>query len=138
MRLGRYLRGAIFASAIGLVSVVPMISSAADSSFPFDRELVLDAPPMKGSKRMPIIEVATNGTAEIGLWCNSVRGQVIVVSDTITILPGPRTENQCAPERSQGDDDILSALTEMTNWRWDGDRLILTGARTLRFRLQTN
>ena len=138
MRLVRYLQGVIVASAIGLATVVPGTSSAADATFPFDRELVLDAPPMKGSKQMPRIEVATSGAAEIGLWCNSMRGQVIVVNDTITILPGPRTENQCAPERGQGDEDMLAALTEMTNWRWDGDKLMLTGARTLRFRLQTN
>jgi hypothetical protein len=29
-------------------------------------------------------------------------------------------------------------LTEVTNWRREGEFLVLTGARTMRFRMQTN
>jgi hypothetical protein len=38
----------------------------------------------------------------------------------------------------RGDDDMLTALTEVTNWRREGEFLVLTGARTMRFRMQTN
>ena len=111
---------------------------AAQSEFPFGRELLLDAPPMKGSKRVPSLDIAENGLAEIELWCGSVKGQLVVAGDTITILTGAKTERSCTPERMRGDDDVLAALTEVTNWRREGEYLVLTGARTMRFRLQTN
>jgi heat shock protein HslJ len=93
---------------------------------------------MKGSKRVPSLDIDANGSAEIDLWCNTVRGQLVVAGDTITILTGTKTERQCPQERVQGDEDMLSTLTEVTNWRREGDVLILTGPRTVRFRLQTN
>jgi len=111
---------------------------ALDREFPFGRELLLDAAPMKGSKRVPSLDIADNGRADIDLWCNSVKGQMVVAGDTITILTGEKTERSCAPERMRGDEEVLAALTEVTNWRREGDLLILTGARTLRFRLSTN
>jgi len=111
---------------------------ALDREFPFGRELLLDAAPMKGSKRVPSLDIADNGRADIDLWCNSVKGQMVVAGDTITILTGEKTERSCAPERMRGDEEVLAALTEVTNWRREGDLLILTGARTLRFRLPTN
>src|ERR1700704_752230 len=111
---------------------------AAQSEFPFGRELLLDAPPMKGSKRVPSLDIGENGLADIELWCNAVKGQLVVAGDTITILTGARTERPCTPERMRGDDDMLTALTEVTNWRREGEFLVLTGARTMRFRMQTN
>jgi len=111
---------------------------AAQSEFPFGRELLLDAPPMKGSKRVPSLAIAENGLADIDLWCSSVKGQLVVAGDTITIVTGAKTERSCTPERMRGDDDVLAALTEVTNWRREGEFLVLTGARTMRFRLQTN
>jgi heat shock protein HslJ len=110
----------------------------AQSEFPFDQELLLDAAPMRGSKRVPSLDIRTNGAAEIALWCNTVRAQLVVVGDTITVLTGPSTERQCPPERLLGDAEILSTLAEVTNWRREGDLLTLTGPRTVRFRLQTN
>jgi hypothetical protein len=57
--------------ALGLATVAP--AARASSEFPFGKELFLDARPMKGSKRIPILEVAENGAAAIDLWCNSVQ-----------------------------------------------------------------
>jgi heat shock protein HslJ len=111
---------------------------AAQSEFPFGRELLLDARPMKGSKRVPMLDIDEKGLAEIDLWCNSVKGQMVVAGDTITILTGEKTERSCPPERTQADDDVLSALNEVTSWRREGDVLVLIGTRTIRFRLQTN
>jgi heat shock protein HslJ len=113
-------------------------ATAAQSEFPFGRELLLDAPPMKGSKRVPSLDIAENGLADIELWCSSVKGQLVVAGDTITILTGAKAERSCTPERMRGDDDVLAGLTEVTNWRREGEFLVLTGARTMRFRLQTN
>ncbi len=130
-------RRAAFALGVSLGScLAPAV--AAQSEFPFGRELVLDARPMKGSKQVPSLDIAENGLAEIELWCGSVKGQMVVAGDTITILTGEKTERSCTPERMRGDDDVLAALTEVTNWRREGDVLVLTGGRTMRFRLQTN
>jgi heat shock protein HslJ len=109
-----------------------------DAGFPFGRELLLDTAPMKGSKRVPSIDIGENGAAEFTLWCNTVKAQLVVAGDTITIITGPSTERQCPPERLRGDEEMLAALTDVTNWRREGGLLILTGARTVRFRLQTN
>jgi heat shock protein HslJ len=140
MRFRSAMMGLVEAVALALVLAVaaPLSGSAAERSFPFDKELRLEASPMRGSKRVPILDIRPNGDAAIGLWCNSVQGQLVVVDDTITVLTGEKTERQCPPERARGDDDILAALTQVTNWRRDGDTLILIGPRTLRFRLQTN
>ena len=123
--------GAAFSAAMSL-------GLAGESNFPFERELMLDARPMRGSKRLPSLEVAANGAATIELWCNSIQGQVVVAADTITIISGPITERSCAPDRTRGDDDLLAALTQATRWRVSGDFLVLTGPTTLRYRLQTN
>ncbi len=122
------------------VAVTAGISEAIGASmeFPFGHELLLDAKPMKGSKRVPSLDIAENGLAEIDLSCNSVKGQLVVAGDTITSLTGEKTDRSCAPERMQGDEDVLAALNEVTNWRREGDILVLTGPRTLRFRLPTN
>jgi heat shock protein HslJ len=114
------------------------VAAPAQSSFPFDHELLLDAAPMKGSKRVPSLDIAANGTAEIMLWCNTVKAQLVVAGDTITVIAGPSTGQQCPPERMRGDEDLLAALTQATNWRREGNYLILTGGRTIRFHLQTN
>ena len=119
-----------------MVAVPP--ARASSSEFPFGKELFLDARPMKGSKRIPIIEVAENGRAAIDLWCNSVEAQLVVVNDTITVLAGQATDRPCAPERARGDQEIMEALQQVTNWRRDGDSVLLIGPRTLRFHLPTN
>ena len=111
---------------------------AAEQEFPFGRELMLDAAPMKGSKRVPMLDIDQTGIADIDLWCNSVKGQMVVAGDTITIVTGQKTERSCPPERAQADDGVLSALNEVTNWRRDGDVLVLIGTRRMRFRVQTN
>jgi hypothetical protein len=40
--------------------------------------------------------------------------------------------------RQSGDENLLSALAQVTNWRRDGNVIELRGATTLRFRLMTN
>jgi heat shock protein HslJ len=110
----------------------------AQQRFPFDSELLLDARPMPGSKRIPNMDVAANGAIALEMWCNRVEGQVIVAGDTITVLTGEATRRQCPPERARGDAELLSALTEVTTWRRQGSTVLLIGPRTLRFRLPTN
>jgi len=111
---------------------------AADHGFPYDGVLQLEAKPMKGSKRVPILQIESNGAAAFDLWCNKVAAQLVVVDNTITILLGARTEKQCEPERMQADEDLLAALQQVANWRRDGDLLVLQGERSLRFHLSSN
>jgi heat shock protein HslJ len=124
-------------AAIGMVTATSA-SLAAERGFPFDSELMLDAKPMKGSKRVPVIGIGPRGEATIDLWCNSVEGQIVVVESTITVMTGTKTERQCDAARIRGDDELLSALTQATTWTRDGDLLTLLGAKTLRFRQGTN
>jgi heat shock protein HslJ len=133
------LRRAALALALGTAATALQAPAvAAQSEFPFGTELILDVKPMKGSKRVPMLEIDPQGLAEIDLWCNSVKGQMVVAGDTITILTGEKTARTCPPERAQADDEVLGALNEVTNWRREGDVLVLIGTRTMRFRLQTN
>jgi hypothetical protein len=99
---------------------------------------MLDVAPMPGSKRVPIIEIDANGAASIDLWCASLRGQASVGEDSISIVPGPMQPTQCPADRQSGDESLLAALAQVTNWRRTGDVIELRGATTLRFRLMTN
>ncbi|MGA8652095.1 MAG: META domain-containing protein [Xanthobacteraceae bacterium] len=122
------------------LALFPLIlpAAASERTFPYDRELMLDVAPMPGSKRVPIIEIDANGAASIDLWCTSLRGQATVGEDSISIVPGPVQPTQCVPDRQSGDENLLAALAQVTNWRRQGDVIELSGATTLRFRLMTN
>lgn len=128
-------------AALVFFAVVPglprQVATAAES-FPYNEELLLDARPMKGSKRVPMLEIRADGAVLIDLWCNSVEGQIVVADDTITILTSAKTDRPCTAERERGDQNVLSALEQVTNWRRDGDSLILIGPQKLRFRRLTN
>jgi len=123
-----------------LIGVVVAMSAAVagDRGFPFEREMMLEAAPMPGSKRIPILEIDANGAAIIDLWCVSLRGQAMVGPDTLSIVPGPAQPAQCAPDRQSGDESLLATLAQVTNWRRQGDLIELIGTTTLRFRLMTN
>src|SRR5271166_6127692 len=124
-------------AVLGLALLAAPMPARADG-FPFGRELLLDAAPMRGSKKVPILDIGDAGTAEIELWCNSVKAQLVVAGDTITIITSESSARQCAPDRARADEDLLAALTGITNWRMERSALVLTGSRTLRFRAATN
>lgn len=113
-------------------------AAANENSFPFGSELMLDAAPMHGSKRVPMLEIDENGVASIDLWCTSLRAQATVSADSISIVPGPAAPAQCAPDRQSIDEDLLAALAQVTSWRRVGDMVELIGTTTLRFHLMTN
>jgi len=85
-----------------------------------------------------MLVIGAKGETSIEGWCNTVKAQMVVAGDTLTILTGEATEQQCAAERMRGDDDLMNALTQVTNWRREGDVFTLRGAKTLRFRTLTN
>ena len=118
----------------------PFVARAADD-FPYDREMILDARRMGTPKRLPILTVAPDGNAVIDLWCRTVQGRVQVVESGIRIeaaplpeqLPTMMVRDQCTPERMLADQDLIAALTQVTNWSANGETLTLTGPVTLRF-----
>ena len=113
-------------------------ADAADRGFPYNSELMMDAKPMRGSKRVPMLVIGAKGEAKIEGWCNDVEAQMVVAADTLTILTGASTEQQCPAERLRADQDLMAVLMEITHWRRDGDVLTLRGTKTLRFRTMTN
>jgi heat shock protein HslJ len=125
-------------AAIGGGMLLGLALNALAQTFPFGSELVLDANPMRGSKKIPILEIGQDGTADIDLWCNTVKAQLVVAANTVTIITGEVSARQCPPDRARADTELLTALNEVTNWRMDHEALVFTGGRTLRFRMQTN
>ena len=125
-------------AAIGAAIFLFTAPRAFAEPFPFGSELVLDVNPMRGSKKIPVLDIGQNGLAEIDLWCNNVKAQLVVAANTITIITGEMSSRQCPPERARADDDLLMALNQATNWRMEDSALVLTGGKTLRFLRQTN
>jgi hypothetical protein len=87
----------------------------ASEPFPFGAALMLDTAPMRGSKRIPMIEIEENGMTSIDLWCASARAQATVGDDSITIATGDLQSLQCDPERQSRDEKLLAALAQITN-----------------------
>jgi hypothetical protein len=132
------MRGALVAL---LLLMIPA-AAWADRGFPFDQELLLEVPPMRPVKRVPILQVAPNGAATIDLWCKTVNARVEVSNGTIRIEPGPLPEGlppmmvsgQCSPERMRADEDVLVTLSQVTAWQWKGNLVVLSGTTMLKFR----
>jgi heat shock protein HslJ len=99
---------------------------------------MLDTVPMRGSKRIPMLEIAEDGAASIDLWCASARAKATVSENTITISLWNQQNAQCEPERQTRDTELLAALVGVTSWRRKGDLVEFMGAAPLRFRLMTN
>jgi heat shock protein HslJ len=125
-------------SALGSTVWHPVGTAKASDGFPFGSELMLDSAPMRGSKRVPMIEIEEDGSASIDLWCASLTAQATVSDAALTIVPGAAAPAQCEPERQARDADLLSALAQVTGWRRHGEVVELSGPTPLRFRLMTN
>ena len=126
---------ALFGAVLSLFLSVTM---ASENRFPFDGELILDVDPMRGSKRVPNMDITADGAMVLEMWCNRIEGRFVVAAETVTVLTGQATTRQCPPERVRGDAELLAALTQVTNWRFDNSMLLLIGPRTLRFQIPTN
>jgi hypothetical protein len=108
--------------------------AAAGDPFPFGATLMLDAAPIRGSKR-----IAEDGAMSIDLWCATARAEAVVREDSITIALWDSQVAQCEPERQARDAELLAALAQVTNWRRKGEVVeLLGGATPLRFRRMTD
>ena len=113
-------------------------AAVAQSAFPYDRDMVLDARPMRGSKRVPVLAIGADGRAQIDLWCKRAQGQATISGDTITITVGTMNDELCMPERAQADEEMIAALAGVTTWSMRGDIVTLNGTKPLRFRLASH
>ncbi len=134
-RMRRHIAG-LFACVALAGAIMP--ATASDTAFPFGSELALDAAPLPGSKRVPTIEIDEDGAAAFNLWCARVSGSASVTADAITIVPSKTLSAQCTPDQLTQDAALLTALSQVTNWRRDGDVVDFLGTTPLRFRLMTN
>lgn len=126
-----------------LVAIVAMTAAiaplSAQESFPFSSEMTLDAAPMRGSKRIPNIEIGQSGEVVLEMWCKGARGQFAVANDSIVFAPANVDNRNCPADRAAADDALLASMSEATTWKRQGQDLILAGgAKPLRFRLNTN
>ena len=124
--------------AVVIAAIATSTSLRAESGFPFGAEMTLDAAPQSGSKRIPTLEIGDSGEAVLDLWCKSGKGQFSVANDTVIFVPGTMQERDCTPARAQADDALIGTLSEAATWKRQGDFVSFVGAKTVRFRLNTN
>jgi len=129
--------GIVVSAAAAMLLATARLPVAA-AEFPYDQEMLLDVKPLPGSKRVPILEIGIDGRAQVDLWCRSGLAQVAVSGDAITFTLGPLREERCTPERSERDDAMVAALSQVTQWRIEDDVVLLIGPTELRFRLSTH
>ena len=133
-------------AAVALALLAGSGPVCASDQFPFDQTLMLDVKPMAPVKRVPILTVAPNGNATIGLWCKTVRGRIEVTDSDMKIEPDPlpddlpqyMVDGQCTDERMKADQDTLATLAQVTGWRRQGRALVLIGVTQLKFRPSSN
>ena len=122
-----------------LLMATPNFSAAqADDGFPFGTEMTLEVGLQPGSKRVPNIEIGDAGEVVLELWCKGGKGQFSVAGNTVIFVAGAMENRSCAPDRAQADDDLIAALTDAATWKRQGDFVSFVGAKTLRFRINTN
>jgi hypothetical protein len=115
-------RHAIVSGMLALALLGLAGAARAAQPFPFGQVLMLDVQPMCPVKRVPILTVARDGAANMGLWCKTLRARVVLSDDAIRIEPGPipaglpryRVDGQCSDARMQADLDTLTALLQVT------------------------
>jgi heat shock protein HslJ len=135
--------------AVGLLmtaSVLLGVPAHAAEGFPFDRVLLLDVAPMRPLKRVPILTVQENGSATVELWCRTANARVQISGEAIKIEAAPLPEalpqymstGQCSDDRVQADNEMLEALTQVTEWRRRGDGVVLIGVTQMPFRASSH
>jgi len=129
MRMVRNLAGAV---------AMVLAATAVAAEFPFERELLLEAKPLPGSKRVPMLEITRDGRAIVDLWCRSGEARVKIEEDMIEFTLGAMRDGGCTPERTQRDEAMASALGKVMNWSMEDDVLVLSGPTELRYVLSSH
>jgi heat shock protein HslJ len=129
----------VVASLLLLATVLHFVPArAAEDGFPFETQMQLDVNRMPGSKRIPNLDIGEAGEVAVELWCKGGKARFSVAGNTVIFMPGAMENRSCPPDRAQADDELLAALTAVTTWKRQDDLVTLTGAKTLRFRINTN
>jgi hypothetical protein len=127
------------AALLLLITTALALSPArADDGFPFGSEMTLDVDRQRGSKRIPNLEIGDKGEVILELWCKGGKGQFSVAGNTVIFVPGAMENRTCPSDRAQQDDELIAALSEAGTWKRQGDFVSFVGAKTLRFRINTN
>jgi len=126
------------AASLLLAAALDTGPARADDEFPFGLEMTLDAARQPGSKRLPTLEIGDAGEATLELWCKGGKGQFSVAGNTVIFVAGPLEDRSCPAPRAQADDELVAALSEAATWKRQGDFVSFVGAKTLRFRINTN
>ena len=126
------------ASLLVIATALPPGPALADDGFPFGTEMQLDVNRMPGSKRIPNLEIGDAGEVALELWCKAGKGQFSVAGNTVIFVMGAMENRSCPPDRAQADDELIAALSEVGSWKRQGDFVSFIGAKTLRFRINTN
>jgi hypothetical protein len=129
---------AVAASFLLIATALPFRSALADNGFPFGSEMTLDVDRQRGSKRIPNLEIGDKGEVILELWCKGGKGQFSVAGNTVIFVPGAMENRSCPADRAQQDDELIAALAEAGTWKRQGDFVSFIGAKTLRFRINTN
>jgi hypothetical protein len=132
------LKRAGVAAVLLLAAAVNFSPALADDGFPFGTEMTLDVGRQAGSKRIPNIEIGDAGEVVLELWCKGGKGQFSVAGNTVIFVAGEMENRSCSPDRALADDDLIAALTDAATWKRQGDFVSFVGAKTLRFRVNTN
>jgi heat shock protein HslJ len=119
-------------------AAILLSATASAAEFPFERELLLEAKPLPGSKRVPMLEVTRDGRAIIDLWCRSGEARVKIEDDRIEFTLGAMREEGCTPERTQRDEAMAAALGKVVKWSMEDDVLVLSGPTELRYTLSSH
>jgi hypothetical protein len=110
----------------------------AEDGFPFETQMQLDVNRMPGSKRIPNLDIGEAGEVAVELWCKGGKGQFSVAGNTVIFVIGAMENRSCPPDRAQADDELIAALTDVATWKRQDDLVTFMGAKTLRFRINTN
>ncbi len=126
------------ASLLLVATALNFTSARADDGFPFEMQMQLDVNRMPGSKRIPNLDIGEAGEVVLELWCKGGKGQFSVAGNTVIFVAGAMENRSCPPDRAQADDELIAALTDVSTWKRQDDLVLFIGAKTLRFRINTN
>ena len=126
------------ASLMLIAAAFDSTPARADDGFPFEMQMQLDVNRMPGSKRIPNLDIGEAGEVVFELWCKGGKGQFSVAGNTVIFVAGAMENRSCPPDRAQADDELIAALTDAGTWKRQGDLVSFVGAKTLRFRINTN
>ena len=126
------------ASLLLVATALNFTPARADDGFPFEMQMQLDVNRMPGSKRIPNLDIGEAGEVVFELWCKGGKGQFSVAGNTVIFIAGAMENRSCPPDRAQADDELIAALTDVSTWKRQDDLVLFIGAKTLRFRINTN